>query len=501
MGTQIRESAFLFPVTTEEVTAHFMSLKNSRCCDADGLEIRPIKHVIHSVSSVLEYIINLMFTLGTFPRRLQIAKVSIIFKGGDKNSISNYRPISILPVFSKVIEKLIHERIVSFLTKHHIMTPFQFGFTKQRSTETALLTQKEIILDAFEKETYTLGIFVDFSKAFDRINHITLIKKLDHYGFRGNFLNVIKSYLKYRQQKVEINGYASNFKELSNGVPQGSILGPLLFNIYVNDLVNIDNSTTFIIYADDTSLFFRDCDLHKLVHKANDVLQSLNAWSIRNSLIINTSKTKSVLFRPKNKPVNCDLTLTIGPETIKIEPIVKTLGVIFHENMLWNNHADLVHSKLSRVVGVLSRLRFSLPQRIKLLLYNSLFVSTLTYCYLVWGTTTEKNLGRIYRLQKKAVRIITGAPRDAHSKPIFEALNLLPMPDIYNSNLLKRYRTCRRNHDSFLVDLAHLTPCTCPYSTRASDDWRIPYTRTNYGRQMMKYLLPQTLNRFSTKNE
>lgn len=496
MGSQVGESAFLFPVTTQEVTADFMSLKNSRCCDVDGLEIRPVKHVIHVISPILEYIINLIFSLGTFPSRLQIAKVSIIFKGGDKNSMTNYRPISILPVFSKVIEKLLHKRIVSFLTKHHIMTPFQFGFTKQRSTETALLMQKEIILDAFEKEIYTLGIFVDFSKAFDRINHITLIKKLEHYGFRGNFISVIKTYLKYRQQKVDINGYASSFKKLSHGVPQGSILGPLLFNLYVNDLTNIDNNTTFIIYADDTSLFFKDCDLHKLVDKANSVLKLLHIWSIRNSLIINTSKTKSVLFRPINKPVNCDLSLVIGSESIRIEPIVKTLGVFFHENMLWKDQAEFVHAKLSRTVGILSRLRFLLPQKIKLLLYNSLFLSTLSYCYLVWGTTSEKNLGRIYRLQKKAVRIITGVPRDEHSKPIFEALNLQPMPEIYNTILMKRYRTSLKNHDSFLTDLARLTPYTCPYSTRATDDWKIPYTRTNYGRQMMSYLLPLTLNSF-----
>lgn len=159
VGTHISESAFLILVTTKEVTADFLSLKNSRCGDMDGLEIRPIKHAIHIAAPVLEYIINLIFSLSNFfPRRFQIGNVCIIFKGGTKIT-SNYRPISILLVFSKVIEKRIHKRMVSFLTKHHLMTPFRFGFTMQHSAETALLLQKEIIFDAFRKEIYALGIF------------------------------------------------------------------------------------------------------------------------------------------------------------------------------------------------------------------------------------------------------------------------------------------------------------------------------------------------------
>lgn len=203
-------TAYLYPVNTAEIISTFLSRKNSKSTDVDDVQIAPVKHVIDIVAPTLERIINVMFISGIFPRRLQIAKVSTIFKGGDKNNLSNFRPISILPVFSKGIEKLSHCRMTSFLTKHKIITPFQFGFTKGRSTESALLLQKEIILSSFEREQYTLGIFIDYSKAFDRINHTTLIKKLAHYGFRGIFLALLESYLEHRKQYVTTNGFSSN---------------------------------------------------------------------------------------------------------------------------------------------------------------------------------------------------------------------------------------------------------------------------------------------------
>lgn len=175
LSSRISQSAFLTPTTDKEIISTFLSIRNSKCCDADGFEIGPAKYVLDAITPALAHIYNLVLSDGTFPKSLQVAKVKVLHKGGDKNDLTNYRPISVLPIFSKPLEKLIHSRITSFITKHKLMTNMQFGFTKGQSTETTLLTQKEIILHFFERQLCTLGIFVNYSKAFDSINHTTLL--------------------------------------------------------------------------------------------------------------------------------------------------------------------------------------------------------------------------------------------------------------------------------------------------------------------------------------
>lgn len=494
LGLQQRESAFLAFTSAYEIVNIFASIKNSSCCDVDGFQIRPIKHVVDLLAPVLEHIFNCVFYSGKFPKKLQVAKVIVLHKGGDKNVFSNYRPISILPVFSKGLEKLIHVRMTSFLTKHNIITHSQFGFTKGLSTESALLAQKEIILDSFERELCTLGIFIDYSKAFDRINHVTLLKKLSHYGFRGLFLELLESYLNCRQQKVIINNHASDLKEIIAGVPQGSILGPLLFCIYINDLVNIDVSVNFVIYADDSTILLTGRNPSDLVIKANEVLIKLASWSGANSLLINGTKTKAVLFRPKNRKIDSLPALQLENSDIEIVPVVKCLGVLFEEHMSWDAQVKSTAAKISRVSGILCKVQFYLPRSVKLLIYNSLFMSVLNYCYLVWGTTTGSNISQLHKIQKKAVRAIMNAPYDSHTEPLFKELNLYPLPDIYKNTLTKRFEIGVKRKNDFLRTTSRLTLNNSIRDTRFRENWNIPRSRTNYGDQMLRFQLPHVLN-------
>lgn len=211
---------------------------------------------------------------------MQCAKVTAIYKKGDKNDLGNYRPISILPVFSKGFEKILLARLISFTDPHSILTDSQYGFRKDKSTELALLTQKEIILEMFESQNLVLGIFLDFTKAFDLINHNILNKKLEHYGIRGKASSLISSYLQHRSQFVMVNGHSSSIKPVNVGVPQGSILGPFLFVLYINDIVNIDATPKHILYADDTSLFFAGSGVACLSDRANEALHSIHSWII-----------------------------------------------------------------------------------------------------------------------------------------------------------------------------------------------------------------------------
>lgn len=211
---RLSHTMYLQPTSVAEVRMLYQKLRNSRSRDVDDLEIKPIKYVIDLIAPVLTHIYNVSISTGIFPDSMQVARVSVIYKNGDKNSLSNYRPVSILPIFSKGLEKVINCRIAKFTTKYNLLTDHQFGFRKGRCTETALLVQKEEILYNFENKVMTLGIFLDFSKAFDRVNHSILFEKLEHYGLRGTVLQLVKSYLKTRYQYVELNKCKSNLRHI-----------------------------------------------------------------------------------------------------------------------------------------------------------------------------------------------------------------------------------------------------------------------------------------------
>lgn len=381
----LQSTIFLSPVEENEMFSAFFNLKNTRSLDVYDMQILPIKRVLYCILGPLTYIVNQCFSSGSFPKRLQVAKVSVIHKGGNRNEVSNYRPVSVLPVFSKGFEKVIYVRLLAFLDAHSVITNSQFGFRKHCSTELALLTQKEIILRNFERNHLTLGVFIDFSKAFDSISHEILARKLYRYGIRGNALALLTSYLEDRFQRVAVNYSISSARKIKYGVPQGSILGPLLFNLYINDIVSLSSDATFIIYADDTSLFFSGTKGDTLVANANVVLRKICVWANSNSLKINATKTKAVLFRPRNRKIVLTSSIMLASETIEMSSVVKTLGVYFTEHMSWIHHIEQLRLKVSRVVGALCRCRHLLTSEIVRILYNALIQSHFTYCHLVWG--------------------------------------------------------------------------------------------------------------------
>lgn len=211
----------------------------------------------------------------------------------------------------------------------------------------------------------TLGIFLDFSKAFDRINHDIMLEKLHCYGFHGTVLALIRSYLSNRTQCVSINRQLSSAMNVRNGVPQGSILGPLLFNIFINDIVRVDSSVEYVIYADDTSIFVSGETADDPIVSANEILNKIYAWTVANSLHINCSKSKAVLFRAKSKSFETSHEPILNNVEIKLSQTVKNLGVHFHEHMAWNHHTEHISHKLCKVLGVMRRCQNILPVKQK----------------------------------------------------------------------------------------------------------------------------------------
>lgn len=490
------DTIFLSPVTTEEVIAVLQNLKNSHSCDIDGIQVRPVKHVAAVIAPTLADIFNLCLDTGTFPKQMQVAKVTVLYKKGDRNDLGNYRPVSILPIFSKVFEKVLYTRLYDFINKHSLLSPNQFGFCKNKSAELALLEQKEYILTQFEKKAFVIGIFVDFSKAFDLVNHTILLQNLECYGIRGQAQLLLKSYLSHRKQAVCIDNIKSELKSVTCGVPQGSILGPLLFNMYLNDICNINTTAKFIIYADDTSIFFTGNNLDILVRDCNDTMSELQKWSESKCMRINEKKTQAVVFRPKNKPVPFSFGIKLNSRCIDVVEQFKCLGVVFSSSMSWEQHVDHISTKLAQITGIVGRLKYVLPKPIKLLLYNSLFYSYLNYCHLVWGTTTPGCLQRIYILQKRFLRHVHNVPWHSPSADLFLQSNVIKIENLYKFRLSVRFQleTLKNiNHLRYLADL-HARKMT--FMTRHGESWVVPTPRINLGRQRLQFTLPSLLNSY-----
>ena len=428
MSHDVMEMFYLTPVAEAEVDKIISDFRDS-AAGWDELKPSIIKTVKTSIKVPLAHIGNLSFNTGLFPMELKIAKIVPIFKSGEECIFTNYRPVSVLPVFSKIMERLMYDRLISYIIQHKILFAYQFGFQKGKSTHMALITLVDKLTEALDKGDYVIGVFLDFSKAFDTVDHSILLEKMFIYGIRDVALQWFKDYLTGRVQFVTYNGFKSSDGEIKCGVPQGSILGPLLFLIYINDLATVSKACVSILFADDSNVFISGKDVEVMCEKLNNDMENIRQWLCCNKLSLNVSKTHYMVFTPRNKQVE-NLNIKIQNTNIERVSVTKFLGVMIDAQLSWKCHIEYTCKKISKCLGVILKARKKLNKSVLLNLYYSFAYPYFIYCNHVWGNTYPTNLNKMILLQKKLIRIVTCSPYRAHSKPLLVANNVLSVNEI-----------------------------------------------------------------------
>ena len=347
LGNPVCNSFYLFPTWSGEIETEINNLKSGKSSGPSSIPVNILKLIQHVVSKPLEIIFNASFASGVVPNDFKLANVIPVFKKGSQYSLCNYRPISLLSVFNKLLEKLIYNRLINFIDKNSIFFNKQFGFRAKHSTNHAILCIIDRIQKAIDDRNYSCGIFLDFSKAFDTINHNILIRKLQHYGVRGLALDWFISYLSNRNQVVTGNGVQSELLSVPCGIPQGSVLGPILFLLYINDFRKCSKLFDFHLFADDANLFYENKNISVLETTVNAELNRVYDWLCANMLSLNIQKSNYVIFHPPQRNIrNLNINLMINEVQMKRESCVTYLGVLIDSTLSWKNQVEYVSKKI-----------------------------------------------------------------------------------------------------------------------------------------------------------
>ena len=412
------------PVRVNEVFDNLVKLNGRKSAGSDNIGPKILQLSATHVATSLTYIFNRIIDTGVYPLLLKNAKVSPVYKSGDKFLATNYRPISVLPTLSKLIEKHVAKHMYSYLSKFQLLHNAQSGFRPNHSCQTALINIIDKWLQDMNDGNLNLAVLLDFKKAFDVVDHNILCQKLGVYGFSELSVNFFKSYLMDRTQQVHIGNVFSEQQPVKFGVPQGSILGPLLFVLYINDFPLYLKNCETDLYADDTTVHVSGRDLNNLQTKVQSDLEEVERWCNDNYMFINTNKTKCMVIGTKQKILSHDneLNLRIGSDVLQNSVCEKLLGVKIDQSLSWKYQIDHICSIMSSRIYLLSKIKKYLDIVCRKLFYNGYILPIIDYCCIVWSGCSSESLARILKLQKRAARLILDADPLSPSEPLFKQL-------------------------------------------------------------------------------
>lgn len=450
----------LLPVDESEVEGIILSLKSNCAVGWDGISSEVLKQSCDNLTPPITHICNISISNGTFPNFMKKAVVHPIYKNGDKKLVNNYRPISVLTTLSKILERILNNCLTNFLNRFNIISKNQYGFRPDVSTEDAVIELTQTVTDNLDKKLKCYGIFLDLSKAFDTVSLPILISKLEHIGVRGLPLSIFKDYLKNRTQCVKIGENCSEDESIEFGVPQGSILGPTLFLIYVNELCTMQFTNCHILaYADDTVLLASGKDWPNAKKNAEAALRRVMLWLSSNLLTLNIDKTQLIRFDlSKNQQVSDNSKSLVAhlctPEdsnncscpSISAVPQTKYLGIYVDERLNWHSHIDTLCNRVRKLIHIFRTLRYSADKQTIKMVYTCLCQSILTYCIPAWGGTDKTSLLHLERAQRAVLKVMSFKPRLYPTAKLYTECDVLTVRQLYV------FRSVLRKHSHLPLD-------------------------------------------------
>lgn len=489
-------------IDVQEVVRYILSLKDDSAPGLDNLTSSVLKNCSNFIANPLTHIFNLCLEHDTFPVQFKKSLIIPIHKGKESWKLDNYRPIALLSHLSKVLEKCIKFRLASFLEENYLFSPNQYGFREGHSTDEAIFKLTKKIYNSLDNKKKSLCIFLDIRKAFDTINFNIAYQKLTKLGITDKCLNFIRSYLEDRTQVCKIDGSMSNEMKILNGVPQGSVLGPLIFLIYINSLCQLNIDGNIFCYADDTALFFEDRNWDLVFQKANNFFFQVHKWFIENKLFLNESKSVVLCFHNNVKTapptnlcikfhkhtscLNSNDSNCLCHQLARVKNI-KYLGVIIDDKVKWADHIKLVTNKIRKCIYIFYRLRHLTSKDLLTKIYMALIESVIGYGITGWGGVFESHANSLIISQKHLLKIMLCKSKFYPTHDLFMESKILNIKQLY---VYRSFKFMKTHSSLFDVNVNNL-------NLRTNREFNLPQINTKLGHNHFAFLGPKLIKKVS----